>query len=198
MITIPPQKDGGFSDNEHEKILGSTWEAKQQFDWASKKLFDINKWSEWCENMLSANFSLYNKYGHPVKRLAELHDYVKIDIPGPGSIDGGGFDWVQIKNISVIHDPENDTETAFLQVSPCSCPVNSEPHVAHFFSTEATSTFMIQREGKKVRAEIHGRNEKPNTSGNTIDSLRNTFVAKLAKAAFSDLQWKDLCKGFLY
>ena len=56
---------------------------------------------------------------------------------------------------------------------------------------------MIQREGKKVRAEIHGRNEKPNTSGNTIDSLRNTFVAKLAKAAFSDVQWKDLCKGFL-
>jgi hypothetical protein len=70
--------------------------------------------------------------------------------------------------------------------------------VAHFFSDEATSNFIVQRRGLEVIAAVLGRNEKPNTGAEKIiDKARNTAVATGAVTAFSKLQWKSLVNGLL-
>jgi hypothetical protein len=56
----------------------------------------------------------------------------------------------------------------------------------------------VQRTGKVVSAEVHGRNEKPNTDANAvIDKARNTMVATGAIVGFSSTQWKSLVNGLL-
>jgi hypothetical protein len=66
----------------------------------------------------------------------------------------------------------------------CNCRRPSgAPGTAHFFTSDATSTYIIQRDGLTVRALYHGRNEVPNTAAPKVtDKVRNALVA--AGAAF--------------
>jgi hypothetical protein len=49
-----------------------------------------------------------------------------------------------------------------------------------------------------VTAEVHGRNEVPNTeTDKTVDKVRNAVVGLGAITAFSAPQWKSLVKGLL-
>jgi len=46
---------------------------------------DINHWAALAGNGMST-FQITNAFGNPVERLVQEGDYVKIDIPGLGSI----------------------------------------------------------------------------------------------------------------
>jgi hypothetical protein len=131
-----------------------------------------------------------------MKRSPLPGDYFKIDIPGPGPATGDGYDWVRIEAVEEINNPE--VESVLVRVRPASNPQNANPDVAHFFSEEATSNFVVQRTGTRVTAEVHGRNEKPNTAAEAlVDKVRNTAVAAGAMTAFSKLQWKNLVNGLV-
>ena len=71
--------------------------------------------------------------------------------------------------------------------------------VAHFYSDEATSNFIVRRDGTKVTAGVYGRNEKPNVkkSDTVIDKIRNAVVGTGGVSGFSKLQWKALVSGLL-
>ncbi|MBC8052817.1 MAG: hypothetical protein H7Y13_07110 [Sphingobacteriaceae bacterium] len=70
--------------------------------------------------------------------------------------------------------------------------------MAHFFKDDASSTFLVQRNGLTVKAEVHGRNEQANTNTEKfIDKARNILVAAGAMLGFSDFQWKSLVKGLI-
>ena len=85
-----------------------------------------------------------------------------------------------------------------MRVRPATNPNNDRQDVAHFFSDEATSNFMVKREGTTITAAVYGRNEKPNTGAEkAVDKARNTAVATGAVSGFSKLQWKSLVNGFL-
>ncbi len=120
----------------------------------------------------------------------------QIDIPGPGPVSGDGYDWVQIEAMEELETPEIEQLT--IRVRPATSPKNEKSDVAHFFSAEATSNFLVQREGNTVTAAVLGRNEKPNTEADTIvDKARNAAVATGAVTAFSKLQWTSLVKGLI-
>ena len=57
------------------------------------RLQNVNQWKEYAGN-ISADFRLVDKAGREVQRQAKKGDYFKIDIPGPGSQSGDGYDWV--------------------------------------------------------------------------------------------------------
>ena len=85
-----------------------------------------------------------------------------------------------------------------MKVRPCPAPGSEAALSAHFFRAEATSTFLIERDGCKVTAYYHGRNEVPNTSTpKWSDNVRNTFIAAGAIIGLSEAQWAALSKGFL-
>ena len=192
---IPEQQSGVKTNTETSTKMSSRDEAKTFYEKVKHRLLQVNSWHHWAGS-LSANFQLTNKEGQEVDRPAEKDDHFKIDIPGPGPETGDGFDWVQVE---AIEETEKDEEQSIaIRVRPATNPNNDKKDVAHFFSDEATSCFMIKREGNTVTAAVYGRNEKPNTDTETTgDKARNAAVATGAIAAFSKLQWKSLVNGLV-
>jgi hypothetical protein len=57
---------------------------------------------------------------------------------------------------------------------------------------------MIIREGCVITAEIHGRNEEPNTETKKLpDKMRNLVVGTAATIGLAKIQWQKLAKGLL-
>ena len=128
--------------------------------------------------------------------MVQKGDHFKIDVPGPGSLTGDGYDWVQVEAIEEKED-KNQQNIALL-VRPATNPGNDHKDVAHFFSDEATSCFMVKRENDTVTAGVYGRNEKPNTAAETlVDKARNTAIATGAITGFAKLQWKSSVNGLV-
>lgn len=191
-----PQQQKGTEMNVIEKItLDSEAEAIHFFKTVRERLLDVNRWSEISGNGLS-HFFLTDSGGNLVNRKATGGDHIKIDIPGPGTKAGGGYDWVEIEEIK--EQTLDGIEILSMRARPAPNPLKNEGDTAHFLTEEATSTFQVKRIDNTIYAEEHGRNEVPNTdTENTIDNIRNTFVGWGAKIGFSYPQWKALVKGLL-
>ena len=143
-----------------------------------------------------SDFFLTDAAGALVQRKATGGDHIKIDIPGPGTQAGEGYDWVTIEEIKA--EVLDNAEVLSMTARPSANPLTAGEDTAHFLTDEATSTFQVKRIGNTIYAEEHARNEVPNTdTENTLDNIRNTFVGWGAKVGFSYPQWKALVKGFL-
>jgi hypothetical protein len=189
---IIPEHDKGTQTNTESSIeLSSEKEAKDFFKTVRERLLNVNKWHDYAGSA-SADFQLTDKNGNPVDRKPQKGDHFKIDIPAPGTITGEGNDWVQIEAV------EEDEDSIGIRVRPATNPTNERKDVAHFFDEEASSSFLVKREAKKITAGVYGRNEKPNTHTETlIDKLRNATIATGAISGFSKLQWKSLVNGLV-
>ena len=145
---IPEQQTGKAIDSETSLELDNVEEAKAFFNVVKTRLQDINNWHE-LAGSFSADFQLVNRDGLEVQRRAEKGDFFKIDIPGPGTESGDGYDWVQIEKIESTATPE--VESYGLRVRPAKNPQNSREDIAHFYSSESTSSFTVTRESNKLR-----------------------------------------------
>lgn len=192
---VPLQKEGGFHDTESQKYCNEYELAEQKFLILKERFFSINQWQKYSgEN--TADFRLYNSDGEPLERSPEIGDYIRIDIPGPGEAEAKGYDWVEVVNI--FHQMADQFECFLVTCSPSKIPGNKEnSHIAHFYSDEATSTFLISRNGKEIKAAIYGRNESPNFNARFIDKLRNIMVGLGGMMGVSKIQWKALSDGLL-
>lgn len=194
---IPEQKTGAKTDIESSHELSSLEEAREFFKVCRLRLLNVNDWGK-LAGVASADFKLTDASGNEIQRPeAQVGDHFKINIPGPGTVTGEGYDWVKIES---IEDNTNDNadEALAIRVRPATSPVNANPDVAHFFTDEATSSFVVERRGNAVYAGVHGRNEKPNTKADAaVDKTRNAMVALGAMAGFSNVQWKKLVNGVL-
>jgi hypothetical protein len=195
---IPSQKDGGKKDIEHSVTAVDNDDARKLFVIARNRLLDVNNWDK-VSGVLSAKFHLTDSSGSEVDRTAEQDDYFKIGLPAPGPADGRGFDWVKIEAIEEKSDTSGPYESIGIRVRPASDPTQNGENVAHFFNSDATSTFLVERHEKKVTASVFGRNEKPNTkeTDKVVDKIRNAVVGAGAIAGLSNIQWKSLITGLI-
>lgn len=194
---IPVQHTGSKTNTRHHVQLHSINEAKKLFKTAKARLMNVSDWAEISKGP-SADFQLTDRNGHKVSRPVQEGDHFRISIPAPGSDTGEGYDWVQVENILHENRWRKDYESVSIRVRPAPNPLKPDKDTAHFFNDDATSTFMVIREGTTVRAEVHGRNEAPNTrTGNLWDKIRNLGVGLGAILGFSKPQWKGLVKGLL-
>lgn len=191
-----PAQETGSEMNAVEKLeLATEMEAVHFFRTVKERLLDVNRWTEIAGGSMS-DFFLTDEAGNLVYRKATGGDHIRIDIPGPGTQTGGGYDWVTIEEIKL--EVLDDAEVLSMTARPSANPLAANQDTAHFLTKEATSTFQVKRVGRTIFAEEHGRNEVPNTdTENTLDNIRNTFVGWGAKAGFSYPQWKALVKGLL-
>jgi hypothetical protein len=193
---IPENINGKFLDIEYHILEDSVEEAVKTFKRACKRLLNPPVWHS-IAGELSAKFAIYNVDSGESTRLARINDYFTIDIPGPGSSAGSGFDWVKVEDMQKNKEPNCD-ESIALKLRASKNPTKAINNVAHFFNEQATSTFIIKRTGNFVSASYHGRNEIENTTHvSLLDKLRNKLVATGAEAGLSSLQWNALIKGFL-
>jgi hypothetical protein len=192
---LPQQERGAQTNTESSRSFENEDAAQVFFSTVRDRLLYVNGWHG-LAGSATALFQLTDAQGLEVDRPAQVGDHLKIDIPGPGPGTGEGFDWVQVE---AIEEGEKDgAPFTLLRVRPASNPNNDRKDVAHFFSGDATSNFMVRREGKTVIAGIYGRNEKPNAAAETIaDKTRNVAIATGAVAGASKLQWKSLVEGFM-
>ncbi|MBV4355773.1 hypothetical protein [Pinibacter aurantiacus] len=188
---IPEQTKGSSKDIQEVAHCKTADEAQWLFNQGRYKLLNVNNWNEWCGND-GADFCLMDETGEHLEGVANEGDFIRIDIPGPGSNEGSGYDWVKIVDIK-------DREGIFtMTVKPASDPNAETEDTAHFFDKDASSTFEVSLHDNDVLAAVHGRNEKPNTEvQNFFDKIRNFIVGKTAIAGFANLQWSRLVKGVL-
>ncbi len=193
---IPANEVGKALDLESFVEENSPEEAINTFDRACKRLLNPPVWHELSGNF-SAAFKLATANGAEANRLAQVNDYLKIDVPGPGPSAGGGYDWVKVENISGNADPSADQSFGLILAATPN-PDKPEKGIAHFFGDGATSTFIVKRIGNKVISSYHGRNELPNTKNASFpDKIRNSLIAAGALSGISELQWKALISGLL-
>lgn len=192
---VPPQQEGSQTNTEAVETLPTESDAREFFTVVKSRLLNVNSWHDYAGKGTAA-FQLTDAGGNEVERTAQKGDHFRIDIPGPGSVSGEGYDWVQIEEIAETHTGEEDSIA--VRVRPATNPQNDKPDVAHFFTNAATSNFVVNRKGTEVKAAVYGRNEKPNTEAETfVDKVRNTAVATGATSGFSNIQWKSLVLGLL-
>ncbi len=192
---IPSQETGSEMNAVEKATFDNTAGARQFYEIAKERLLNVNRWAE-ISALPSSTFRLCDGSGAEADRLVKEGDYFKIDIPGPGTTSGDGFDWVKVEHLQ--EEEINGTEIISIRVRPAANPNTPDPDTAHFFKDTATSTFQVKRIGSEVFAEVHGRNEQPNTDTEHLtDNVRNTLVGTSAKIGFSFPQWKGLVTGLV-
>ncbi|GGC70737.1 hypothetical protein GCM10011387_25210 [Pedobacter quisquiliarum] len=190
---VPAQESGSEMNAVEEARFDSAEAANAFYAVAKQRLLDVNKWDE-VAKLPSSTFILCDASGERTTRNVQLGDYLKIDIPGPGTSTGDGYDWVQVEFIEEQHLEGADIMS--FRVRPTDNPLSPEKAIAHFFDDAATSTFQVKKLGNVVTAEVHGRNETPNThTDHILDNVRNTMVGLGAKIGASYPQWKGLVAG---
>ncbi len=192
---IPPQKTGAKSDTISEIELDSVQLATEHFDKVKRRFLDVNSWKLFAGTE-KAEFSLRDATGELSLDHPKTGDYFRIKIPGLHNPTGDGYDWVQVEKFEEEHS--DNSECVYIRVRPTSDPTKPDETTAHFFDPKATSNFLIKREGNKISAEVHGRNEVPNTEDLTIiEKIRNSLVAVGGMIAGSKFQWKSLTEGLI-
>jgi hypothetical protein len=192
---IPGQHEGAQITAKSVATLNNPGEAEMLFRSAKEKLLQVNQWRDIAKG-LSAEFRLIDASGKAIAETPQKGYYFKIDIPGPGSAAGKGYDWVQIEDIETKEN--GDEESIVITVRPSSDPTSDNNETAHFYSEKSTSSFVVYRKGSTVTAAILDRNTKPNTENVELkDKLRNALVGAGGILAFSKLQWQNLTDGLL-
>ena len=192
---IPEQKEGREITVEATAEFQTDVSASVFYNEAKKRLLFIHNWHK-IAGWLSADFQLTDDSGKEVDRPAKKGDLFKIDIAGPGSHVGEGYDWARVEDVREVNS--KGVDSIAILVRPASNPQTPNPNVAHFFSEKSTSTFVITREGNKITASIYDRNIEANEeTKELLDKLRNTAVGLGAKHGFSKLQWQALVEAFV-
>lgn len=192
---VPTQYKGKEIEAEANKTFNTEKKAKEFFELSKKKLLDVNNWNR-IAGTVTAQFRIVDENGHEMNRAVKKNDYLKIDIPGPGSKEGDGYDWVRVEELKEVD--EKDFQSIGFRVRPTDNPFSEKNETAHFYADEATSSFIITRNNNEVASIIIDRNLVPNKeSRSVIDKARDVLVGVSAIAGFSKIQWQGLADGIL-
>lgn len=192
---IPENTNGGHIHAESIVELHHLPAARALFLLARNRLMDVNHWKE-ISRLSLAEFRLTDSQGNEVSGPVQEGMYFKIDVPGPGTETGDGFDWAVVEKISEYS--RDDIESLGIRVRPAPNPTNDDQEIAHFYAEQATSTFTITRENTKITAAVYDRNTKTNNQDEGFfDKVRNALTGTGGILAFSKIQWKSLTEGLI-
>lgn len=194
---LPAQETGRQTDFIHERTFDDLDLAHTAFKQAAERLLCVNSWHEYA-GAGSAKFTLTNNLGDELFGLAAEGFYISIDLPGPGPDAGDGLEWVMIEKVAADGSSETAEEYLTMTVRPVPDPRKTNSKIAHFYTDESTSTFIVRRDGRVVSAGAHGRNETPNNQGVDLhDKVRNTVIGLMARVGLSGMQWQKLVNALI-
>lgn len=195
---VPSQKKGNSTAAKAYLKAASIDEAIKLFYEAKHRLLNINSWKK-ISGDGSAEFRLTDKYGHILKsHRPRVGNLIRIKLPAPGNNAGNGYDWVRIETFKHIKDNLKEEEVYGFRVRPIKNPLKRADNPAHFYTSDASTTFLLKRNGLIVSAIEIGRNEVPNSEHvSFLNKFRNIVVAIAAMLGFAKPQWKKLLKGII-
>jgi hypothetical protein len=160
-------------------------------------MLDVNHWYRYA-GVLSSSFQLTDEEGTDLDRNAREGDYVKIDVPGPGSGKGAGYDWVRITVVQDQTGQAEHTDRCLMTAQPSPNPREPAKGTAHFLDADASNTVVIKREYKTVMAVVETRKEKVNkVPDRPLENIRNYVMASAGILGVSNMQWESLAKGLI-
>jgi hypothetical protein len=197
LENLPPQETGRQTDFIHERKFDTVDAAHDAFRAAAGRMLSVNNWHEYS-GAGSAKFTLCNNQGEEVEVMPEEGFFFSIDMPVPGPDAGDGLEWVMIEQLISEGDAHSAEEYILMTVRPVADPHKAGSGIAHFYTDESTSSFIVRRDGLMLSAGAHGRNETPNNQDVDLhDKIRNTAVALLARVGLSGGQWQKLVSGLI-
>jgi len=182
VLTGDASKDKVYS-NENEYPDAAS--ARQAFDEAKAKLFDVNRWTDLPG--INSTFQLFDASGNKTDKTLDAPGYfIRIELPGPTPEN-----WVQVTDVKV------GKNMAEFIVHPSQKPApapNEANEIKHFFAKEASSTFRVELNGNTLSAYEIGKNEAINNQGEEAGdrALSNTLIAEGGWAGVQALQWNKL------
>ena len=199
---VPLQYTGEEIEAEASVKSNDDQQAIFFYNKVKSRLLNVNDWHQ-AAGILSARFYIIDSSGKEVTRNVQKNDYLKIDIPGPGSKEGEGFDWVLVEELKEFE--ENNIQSIGFRVRPCADPFSeknlrkdSPGETAHFYDEKSTSNFIVTRQGSEISVTIIDRNIKPNVQTDSFsDKIRNAVAGITAIGMFSKIQWQQLAEGLL-
>ena len=193
---IPAQLKGGSHNIVSMQCANSIGIAEAYFEQLQYRLKSVNEWDSFTEKVKAKFFLIDSKTAETTSEL-KVGNFIKIDIPGPGSPSGSGYDWTEI--IEIQNGMENQDNPFFaFTLKPCPAPDSDVETVAHFYNKDSTNTFIVRRIGTCIYAEVHGRNQIENTSeGPILDIVRNKAIAIGSKFGFGSLNWIGFANALL-
>lgn len=197
LFGVPIQKKGSYHDTEAKKSYTDPEQVNEGFNTLKERFMLINNWKSYCGEGF-ADFKLVDSEGRMIERFPLIGDYIRIDIPGPGTVEAKGYDWVEITDLFEEHTHGICLDFMMMTCRPSKNPQDkTSEHIVHFYSDHATSTFGIFKGRDFIEAGIYGRNETPNMDAEFIDKARNFLIAAGGMIGISKIQWKTLVDGFL-
>ena len=187
-MSVPENESGKKINAESVVRLPDLQQAAEHFEKAKTRLLDVSSWNAVAPE-LAGTFELTDSSGVTLNRSAQEGDYFKIDIPGPGTESGDGYDWVIVEEIAPLG--EGDEESVAMTVRPAANPTSETDDTSHFYDEQSTSTFSVSRSGTKVSAAVYDRNVKENKDAEkATDKIRNAVIGTVGKLFFSKLEWE--------
>jgi hypothetical protein len=198
IIDLPTQYKGKEIIAESEQTCASEAAADTLFRKALRKLKDVNNWHKFVTKPFAV-FRLTSADGTALSAPSpEPGMRFKIDISGPGSDAGDGYDWAEVKSVEDFH--HQHYEGCCITVCPTDNPLSSKHNTAHFYDETSSSTFIVAKCKTKnsVCALVVDRNIEVNHDNDSVvDSVRNNIVGVMGKIAFSKMQWELLANALL-
>lgn len=192
---VPENAEGKEITAEASVTLASIDEAQSLYGVARERLLYVHNWGK-ITGTLSADFQLTDDRGEEADRFAKKGDHFRVDVPGPGSQAGQGYDWARVEDVREVNG--SDIDSVAILVRPAANPRTENENIAHFYSEKSTSTFVVTREGSIVTASVYDRNIEANQeTKQPLDKLRNTVVGLGGKHGVSKLQWQALAEAFI-
>ena len=194
---VPTHEKGSFHDTESVRLSRDDQGLIDQYKTLKDRLLSVNYWNYYA-NGVGADFKLHDQDGNLKKRLPEIGDFIRIDIPGPGNFEARGFDWVEITDMQEKQaDNDEVLDYLLMECRPSIIPGKTEAHIAHFYTADASSTFIISRRKDFIQVGIYGRNETPNMDAQIVDKARNVAIALGGMVGLSKIQWKILADALV-
>ena len=167
-----------------------THDADDFFNKLRPELFRVR---EWNEKATLTSFELFDEKGDISEREnAVVGDFIRLSMAGTGKND-----WVKV--IEMI----DEAGEAILTIKPSYDPTENEPDkntTSHFFTSDATNSFCLEKSNAIVSFYVIGLSEKTNTgeTGSFVEKARNVAVSKVGPYfGIQKAEWKTFCANFV-
>lgn len=192
---IPIQRIGKCSDTYSSLKIKELNNPDIAYKSIRNRLLNVNKWAHYAA-LTNADFILLDSNGNALDGLAAEGCFIKVRFSRFQKIISAKHDFVRIKSIITVRNIFGDA--VVMQLQPTHNPAKSGSEIDHFFTDEASNTFVLYRDDAKIHLSIHGRNERPNFKvSKTTKKIRNMVFAALGVFGVSKVQWESLAHGLL-
>jgi hypothetical protein len=188
---VPQHLVGMQKDLSYVITLESGEDADDWFVESMERLLKLNDWNRRASD-IDLLFNLTDHHGKNVNRRAHAGDYIKLHASHSDDFTADEVHWMKIAAIEYDDYPDDDKETIAMHIIPSAGPNHNNYYRPD--TTDTSSTFVVERCGKRITGSYHSRNEIAETDG---DNSHDILSAIVSWYSITDKHWDTLLKAMI-